>query len=182
MKVEDPRTGELVYIEDDRGYLHEVNALIRCKCATTEAREFVTASGAIAIWAQCLTCGRKVGGALKRDPFTTLPRADTELPDDWLTELDLRKREIAIKYIDLALAKDSAWWKAYNAYLMTPQWKGRRALVIKRCGNICEGCGSAPVAQVHHLTYAHVTNEFLFELVGLCWPCHDRLHPDEGAV
>lgn len=28
----------------------------------------------------------------------------------------------------------------------------------------------------HHLTYAHVTQEFLFELVAICGDCHARVH------
>jgi hypothetical protein len=32
---------------------------------------------------------------------------------------------------------------------------------------------------VHHLTYAHVFNEFLFELMAVCDECHDRLHRED---
>lgn len=52
----------------------------------------------------------------------------------------------------------------------------KRRKIIDRCNGRCEGCGEAPVAQVHHLTYEHVGDEFLFELVGLCNRCHDRMH------
>jgi hypothetical protein len=49
---------------------------------------------------------------------------------------------------------------------------------MKRCGGICEGCGERPVAHIHHLTYEHMGDEFLFELAGVCIPCHHRLHPE----
>lgn len=64
----------------------------------------------------------------------------------------------------------------YAAYLKTPAWRERRALVMKRAKNVCEGCGQAKATEVHHLTYAHIGKEFLFELVALCGACHDRWH------
>jgi 5-methylcytosine-specific restriction endonuclease McrA len=32
--------------------------------------------------------------------------------------------------------------------------------------------------QVHHTTYKHVGNEFLWELRAICDECHDRFHED----
>ena len=40
---------------------------------------------------------------------------------------------------------------------------------------MCEGCGVRRAAQVHHLTYEHVGDELLFELVAVCGQCHDRI-------
>lgn len=64
----------------------------------------------------------------------------------------------------------------YAAYLETPAWKSRAGLVRKRAKGICEGCGMSRARDVHHLTYAHVGHEFLFELVALCGTCHERWH------
>lgn len=66
--------------------------------------------------------------------------------------------------------------EAYLAYLESPQWSALRRKVWLRCHGICEGCGERPVADVHHLSYKHFGNEFLWELAGLCVPCHERLH------
>ncbi len=74
----------------------------------------------------------------------------------------------------------SAFMVPYDEYLNSEAWKARRRLVIDRAGNLCEGCRSAAVDEVHHLTYKHAGNEFLFvELVALCHPCHERLHAED---
>ena len=65
---------------------------------------------------------------------------------------------------------------AYADYLASSEWAERRALVMRRCGGVCEGCRKAGADDVHHLTYQHIGAEFLFELVGLCRGCHDRWH------
>lgn len=71
------------------------------------------------------------------------------------------------------------WWEWYNDYLSSEEWKLRRSKVMTRCLGLCEGCLDNHASQVHHLTYEHVGEEFLFELVGLCASCHDRLHHKE---
>lgn len=64
----------------------------------------------------------------------------------------------------------------YNIYIVSDEWKAKRALVMKRCGGTCEGCGLAPATDVHHQIYDHfLGDEFLFELLGLCRRCHDRV-------
>jgi hypothetical protein len=45
-----------------------------------------------------------------------------------------------------------------------------------RANNLCEGCGRRRAAQVHHLTYDHVFDEFLWELIAICDECHSRVH------
>ena len=72
------------------------------------------------------------------------------------------------------------WWERYSAYLQTAEWQTLRARVLDRCQRVCEGCGERPAADVHHLSYRHVGQEFLFELVGLCRECHERLHSTSG--
>lgn len=68
------------------------------------------------------------------------------------------------------------WWAWYNEYLNSDAWKARRRKVMDRCRGLCEGCRDHPVTQIHHLTYDHVGDELLYELVGLCDACHDRTH------
>jgi hypothetical protein len=67
----------------------------------------------------------------------------------------------------------------YAQYLQSDVWKQKRKRVLKRANGVCEGCGENPATQVHHLTYAHIQNEFLWELVAICDECHERVHPDD---
>lgn len=70
----------------------------------------------------------------------------------------------------------SDWPQLYADYLKSEQWAIRRARVMERAGHRCEGCRERNAIDVHHLTYDHVTQEFLFELVALCRQCHERYH------
>ncbi len=66
----------------------------------------------------------------------------------------------------------------HREYILTPKWLEKRSAVIKRAGHHCEGCGVylGEKGQVHHLTYDHWKQEFLFELVYLCADCHAKMH------
>lgn len=64
----------------------------------------------------------------------------------------------------------------YTDYLNSAEWTARREKVMQRAGGICEGCRQRPATEVHHLSYEHVTQEFLFELVAICGDCHARWH------
>jgi hypothetical protein len=64
----------------------------------------------------------------------------------------------------------------YQAYLLTPEWRTKRAAVMDRADGLCEGCRAADATEVHHTTYKHIFNELLFELVALCRDCHERAH------
>jgi hypothetical protein len=64
----------------------------------------------------------------------------------------------------------------YNEYLTTEEWHNKRRLVLNRCNYICEACLINRAVQAHHLTYENIYNENLFELVGVCIPCHKKIH------
>jgi 5-methylcytosine-specific restriction endonuclease McrA len=78
--------------------------------------------------------------------------------------------------------QDREWWEWYSAYLQTPGWAARRALVLQRAQKLCEGCRAAVPVHVHHLSYAHAGDELLYELVALCADCHQRAHPDKDIT
>jgi hypothetical protein len=87
------------------------------------------------------------------------------------------RNETALAEALAARERDNAeWWRQYNEYLLTPAWRARRARVLHRAGNMCEGCGERPATQVHHLTYERFRHEMLFDLVAICNPCHAAIH------
>jgi len=127
---------------------------------------------------QCVLCGRSIGGAVA---FATV-RTETggrEPPpfDNRLHDEQLRLRVQASS--DAAALSHRDWWERYELYLQSDAWREKRRLVFERANFLCEGCRQRPAVEVHHLTYAHVGNELLFELVAVCQPCHDQLHDDE---
>lgn len=65
---------------------------------------------------------------------------------------------------------------AYKDYLRSPEWHRKRVAVILRCKGICERCGLWPVVFIHHLSYAHLGDEPLTDLLGVCVKCHKELH------
>jgi 5-methylcytosine-specific restriction endonuclease McrA len=73
---------------------------------------------------------------------------------------------------------NAEWWREYDEYLQTPQWRALRAEVLRRANGVCAGCPTGKPTQVHHLTYKHVRNEFLWELEAVCERCHQRVHAD----
>jgi hypothetical protein len=68
----------------------------------------------------------------------------------------------------------------YREYLNSPAWEEKRKAVKARCNGTCERCHKYLVDEVHHLTYAHIFNEPLEDLQGLCKPCHKFLEELSG--
>lgn len=134
---------------------------------------------------QCLVCGYQVGPAISRKAPEVQDLVPTPFDEELIERYEeLRRTQFRRQQIlreQQAAQKQREWWQWYDRYLSTPQWKARRALVMKRAQGLCEGCRSAQAQQVHHLTYDHVGNEFLFELVALCNECHDRIHEEKAA-
>lgn len=63
--------------------------------------------------------------------------------------------------------------------LRSPKWRDIRARVLRRANGVCEGCGLRLPVQVHHVDYAHMGDEFLWELRAVCIECHERVHADK---
>lgn len=66
--------------------------------------------------------------------------------------------------------------KEYKAYLISPEWRGLRAVVIAMRGYKCERCPGTKPLEVHHITYDRIYNEDTDDLEVLCKPCHDKEH------
>ena len=77
---------------------------------------------------------------------------------------------------DLRNGFRTARQRQYDEYRQTQAWMSKRHPVIVRAHYCCEGCGQKlEDFEVHHLTYEHLFEEFLWELVALCPACHDRV-------
>lgn len=180
MKYTDPETGiehDLFNTEplqaDTRAYLAAA-----CKHSNQRLCRTVVRGGGVQIRNQCLSCGELIGGALKQNGQSdALPEKDGDLEIVWRKRREQAWTEILRRHWHLQNEKSSEWWRAYSAYLASPEWAAKKAKVLRRSAGRCEGCGEAQPTQAHHLTYANVFDEFLFDLVALCESCHTRLHP-----
>lgn len=150
-----------------------------CKHNTKEKRR--QTHGAIVL--QCMDCGSNCSNALTQKEMTkeekdSIQPFDYELREAGWARSDAERKAERLHGINSVekIHEDSI---SYHEYLKTDQWREKRRLVIQRESNLCEGCRSAPIDEVHHRTYANVGDELLFQLVGLCRPCHIKCHPEK---
>lgn len=60
----------------------------------------------------------------------------------------------------------------YQRYLASREWALLKEQVRIRSGGTCERCRNAPYQETHHLTYAHIGNEQIEDLLAVCHDCH----------
>ena len=163
----------------DRDALYKrIQKKYECAHAKTEVRKKIVKGGAMMIRAQCVRCGDIVGAALKKEAFTGVQLSGMPLWDDekkgkhWSSfSEEYKKAEEAAQADALAQFR-----KEYDAYRETDGWKKKSELVLLRAQGICEGCRVNKATEAHHVSYEHCGEEFLFELVAICRPCHQRFH------
>lgn len=130
---------------------------------------------------QCTSCGDLIGNAISTKTTDISKLKDSSLLFD--KERHKKQYDFYQKFIDGFLIKceekrqnkDTQWFRWYGEYLRSKEWKNKRQMVLNRDSFICQGCLSKKATQVHHLSYAHVGNEPLFELVSLCENCHNSI-------
>lgn len=156
---------------------------LECQHERTEVRYRLAINGGKMFKHQCIRCGDVIGknwiphSQIKNiENCLQIDDGKRQFNIDLKAELQKELREIKFKIENEVRSED------YQDYLSSPEWRERRQLVIDRCGGICEGCRKRMVDHVHHRTYIHYRNEFLFELVGLCRQCHERIHPDKEHI
>lgn len=155
----------------------------RCSHQRREIRKKIASNGSPMVSAQCLDCGAQAGNYLKKAEWPQVcPSWDdgasgnhpniTDNYDDPLARFYLR-------VIAALQAEESGRKEEYSEYLLSPEWREKRRLVLERDGYLCQGCRKAKATEVHHLTYRNIYKEFLFELTSLCEKCHDDIHEAE---
>lgn len=135
-------------------------------------------NGAVQVRDCCNTCGERVGTAKSQKDkqwVESLPWQPDELAETYTSRRRAEREAVLLALAKKQYAERGRLTKGYADYLASDAWKAKRALVLKRCGGVCEGCGVAAATEVHHQHYDHLFNEFLFELLGLCHDCHDRI-------
>jgi hypothetical protein len=64
----------------------------------------------------------------------------------------------------------------YRDYIISPEWKQKRQLVISRDQHRCTQCARNQILQVHHETYFTLGHERWIDLTTLCKVCHAKEH------
>lgn len=138
----------------------------------------VVRTGAVQYVYQCMTCGRSMNQPLSHERIRR--EFSAAQIHDFDESIEARYEQIRLAELKKDRAdKKAEFFKEYNEYLRSDAWAKKRNRVLARCKGICEGCGDRRATQVHHLTYDHVYDELLFELVGICDQCHERAHAEE---
>lgn len=153
-----------------------------CKHPEREIRQRTVGAGALHFYHQCVTCGASVGQAIKKSPeLADAPAWNTGLQRRYVAIRETDYQAIIQRHVRKQKSGDEGFKRKYDIYLSSPTWQAKRAKVLKRAGGICEGCLERRATQVHHLTYAHIFEEFMFELIAICDECHARLHEEKDG-
>jgi len=154
--------------------------IFSCLHEDVQLRKRTIRGGSVQFVYQCQRCGDAMRQPLPRVKALELcggcepPPFDPKLGEDWSRLKSESADAISAKF-------SQRFWSDYSVYLLSPEWAERRRLALARAEGICEGCRKEAPTEVHHLTYDHVGQEFLFELVAVCPRCHSQLHPDEPS-
>jgi hypothetical protein len=188
MPIRDPETGEeyqLRYDDEVHAALTEVQKEFACEHRETDVRRAINAGGAITYRKQCLRCGAFIGSAISHKEIgMNVLDANISKKNEWEQNFKSKYDSTLLYWARKQSSHDSDFWRRYNIYLQSESWKQKRLKVLKRANFVCEGCLHRKATQVHHLTYTHCFDEFLWELVAVCDECHNKIHPDpegEGA-
>jgi hypothetical protein len=156
-----------------------------CAHANVDLRALTCSNGTIQYVKQCLICGEKIGNPIKKaDVIAARGPLEFILPFDETARSRGRHALTQARktvFEEDRAARNAAFNTWYAQYLETDAWQAIRAKVLRRANGVCEGCMDARPTEIHHLTYQHVGQELLFELVALCRPCHEAAHRERDV-
>jgi hypothetical protein len=155
----------------------KIESKYSCKHNVRELRLRRIKDGRVSYVRQCIRCGN-TSQSVKRD--LALAELAGQSPRDYDDTLELEWRKAKSKEYDEVRERFREMRvDNYGEYLASDTWAKKRAKVMKRAGDVCEGCLERAATEVHHLSYEHIGNEFLFELVAVCETCHNAIHNQE---
>lgn len=143
--------------------------------------KLIISNGAIQIRLYCRKCNLLSSKSEPHSKYdlSTLPEKRMEDYQKFYNEFQDSEYEIIHNFTNYLTGMANAYnQKGYAEYLQTDWWKKIRQQALDRDKNMCQIC-NANAECVHHLTYAHRCEEYLFELVSLCNKCHESYHINE---
>lgn len=145
-----------------------------CTHEHRELRKRTIRDGSTTYVRQCAVCGNTSSPVKAEQALREAARSAIPAYDDTLEEQRREAKEKEYKKVQESFAKMRT--DEYQKYLVSPQWLAIRRKVFARAAGLCEGCRECPPTQIHHLSYDHIGEEFLWELAAVCDNCHDRVH------
>lgn len=148
-----------------------------CRSPFHSVVDYQYENGNKVLYMQCQHCGY----ADRKQPLTSRNfdadnrrefNKDTHERRKKLVNLERNSLYETKKGIDYQTSK----YYKYREYLLSPEWREKRTLVLQRDNNFCHACKEQSAEQVHHLTYDNLFNEPLEDLQALCCKCHDKIH------
>ena len=175
------------YIEIKKNKNKEISNIYtkyKCEHYEQEIREITYSNESKHYVFQCLKCGSNIKGVKKDLVVGRINSFDIAIQENFTNQQTKEIDYITSEYDKkLKLLEDNnkkeqiktdKWY--HNEYLKSPEWLIKKNKVLLRSQGICEGCRESEAMVVHHLTYEHIGDEFLFELVALCKECHYKIH------
>ena len=178
--AEDPDHGGRIKLTATLGLVRDYRNWWAAECKHLESGIVAVraSNGAPMYREQCLTCGFPFGQWIARAKvpnIQTVPEVSAYAFAEYEQSRLAEWRSVQVEHARQQL---SASDNEYAQYLRSETWKLKRQKVLERAKGICEGCREREATQIHHLTYRHVQDEFLWELVAICDDCHNRVHLD----
>lgn len=169
----------------------EVRSRFHCDHDALQPTRKINAAGAMVVVLQCKRCGKHVRQAKKTEhDLERLPWFDKALQAQWAHEYsqawEQARQERNADRQEEVDAQAALWWREYNRYLDSDEWRSLRAKVLLRDNYLCQGCLVNRATQAHHISYEMYNatgHSMAYELKAICKECHDKIHPEmrEGA-
>ena len=180
--IENPETGRRVKLNhtpeleaDYRTWLSD-----ECQHQNVETICNILKNGSKQVREQCVQCGKPSGTPIPHSKILDIDSLRTgtvEYQFEYDKARRERLREISRKHLTIQFRP--GWGSSeYQEYLKSEKWLQKRVAVMRRANGVCEGCGMAEPTVVHHHHYHNIYDEWLWDLVALCRPCHDQCHPE----
>jgi hypothetical protein len=129
---------------------------------------------------QCAHCGCPLSGQISFKRVNELKNdgvAVTEWDESKAMEYDNNYWRYSRPIVErINIERRQSWWRQYNEYVDSDEWKMKAARVLQRVNYVCEKCNSARAIHAHHLSYARVGDEHMEDLQARCFKCHDEDH------
>lgn len=150
-----------------------------CNHTETELRRRTHSNSTVHFVVQCLRCGTALRSCAKTSKEVHDAHAlQEQIPDFDESLKETFYQQARREHTSKRETERAEWFVWYNDYLCSDEWYEKRQAVLKRDGYLCQGCRKQRASEVHHLSYEHVGEEYIFELVSLCTECHGKLTED----